>query len=354
MPSFTINRRTVGDGAPAYFIADIAANHDGSLSRALDLINLAADAGADCVKFQHFTADEIVSDRGFTDLGKLSHQASWQTSVHEAYRQASLPRDWTPVLAKQAQLLNVDFMSTPYDLNAVAHLAPYVPAYKIGSGDITYLDLLTAVAKQGKPVLLATGASSTWEVTRSVSLLDAHQVPVAVMQCLTDYTGAPESIAQANLRVLSTWRKSYPNAVLGLSDHTPGHLTVLGAVALGASVIEKHFTDDTFRTGPDHHFSMTPKTWRDMVDATRSLESALGDGTKRVETSEADTVVIQRRGLRAARDLPRGHVIGPADLVFLRPATPGAFTPWDADLFIGRQLAADIPRHACLTKVDLV
>ncbi len=350
MSSFTLGHRIVGGNSPAYFIADLAANHDGSLSRALDLIALAAEAGADCVKFQHFTADEIVSDRGFRALGsKIAHQSSWSGSVYEAYEKASLPRDWTARLAEEAAACGVDFMSTPYDIDAVYHLDPYVQAYKIGSGDITYRQLLVAIAERGKPVLLATGASTSYEVGRAVSLLELHHIPMAVMQCGTDYTGSPEAIGHANLRVIAHWRDQYPHAVLGLSDHTPGHVTVMGAVALGAKIIEKHFTDDTERVGPDHHFSMTPQTWRAMVDDVRNLEAALGDGHKRVERNERQTVIVQRRSVRARTDLPAGHVLSESDMVMLRPAPEWALQPWDASKITGKRLLRDVSEHECLS-----
>src|SRR5262249_13384674 len=130
----------------------------------------------------------------------------------------------------------------------------------------------------------------------------------------TNYTGSLENFAYVNLRVIQSYALHWPGLPLGLSDHTPGHATALGAVALGARVIEKHFTDDTTRKGPDHPFSMTPATWRDMVDRTRELERALGDGVKRVEANEADTVVVQRRCLRAASSLPAGKVLAASDL----------------------------------------
>jgi N-acetylneuraminate synthase len=156
-----------------------------------------------------------------------------------------------------------------------------------------------------------------------------------------------------HLRVLETFRKKYPGMILGLSDHTPGHATVLGSVALGARVIEKHFTDDTKRVGPDHGFSMDPRTWRDMVDRTRELEAALGSTDKFVAENEMDTVVVQRRAIRAARDIPQGNQIDATDLEVLRPCPPDGIPPYELERIIGRTSARAIGRGEHVRWTDL-
>ena len=340
-----IGDRPVGPDAPTYFIADIAANHDGDLSRAVDLITLAKEAGADCAKFQHFRAAHIVSDVGFRSLGdQLDHQSSWRKSVFEVYNEASLPWEWTATLAEHAQAVGIEFMSAPYDLEAVDHLNPYVRAFKVGSGDINWIEELELIASKGKPVILATGAATLDDVQRAMNVLRAAAVPIVLMQCNTNYTGSNDNIAHANLLVLRQYAELFPDAVLGLSDHTPGHLTVVGAVALGARVIEKHFTDDTSREGPDHGFSMDPETWSAMVTATRELERALGNGTKDLEANETATIIVQRRCVRVARDLAAGHVLSREDVEVLRPAPPDGIPAHDIGNVIGRQL--NIPRTA--------
>ncbi len=343
MTTFRIGERLVGPDQPTFFIADIAANHDGDLERAKHLMTLAKDAGADCAKFQHFRAEHIVSDYGFRALGgQQSHQATWQKSVFEVYQDASLPWDWTQPLAEHAEQIGIEFMSAPYDLEAVAHLNPHVNAFKVGSGDVNWLEELQVIADLGKPVLIATGAADLEDVTRAMDLLQAAGVNIVLMQCNTNYTGTIENAHHANLRVITQYSQLFPNVTLGLSDHTPGHVTVLGAVALGARVVEKHFTDDTARIGPDHGFSMDPTTWRAMVDDTRLLEAALGDGHKKVEDNEQETVVLQRRCVRAARGLPAGTVLTREDLVVLRPAPRDAVPAHDINALVGRTLATDL------------
>jgi sialic acid synthase SpsE len=340
MPSFKIGNRSVGDGHPTYFIADIAANHDGELDRALDLIALAAQAGADAVKFQHFKADKIVSDHGFRSLGgQRSHQAHWNKSVYEVYEDSSLPRKWNAELKRAAEKAGVHFFSAPYDFEAVAELEQLgVPAYKLGSGDVSWPGIIEAMAKTGKPLFAATGASNMADVTRVMAIVKSYRIPVCLMQCNTNYTGSLENFVHIHLNVLKTYAQAFPEAVLGLSDHTPGHVTVLGAVALGARAVEKHFTDDNARKGPDHAFSLDPYTWRDMVDRTRELEAALGSTVKDVAANERETVVLQRRCIRAARDLGAGHVLSAADLEMLRPAPADGFAPWALDQVVGRKL----------------
>jgi sialic acid synthase SpsE len=352
--SIQIGRRPLGLENPSYFIADIAANHDGDLSRAKDLIWLAKEAGADCAKFQHFKAERIVSDRGFQSLGnQQSHQASWKKPVFEVYRHYELNRCWNAELVATAAAANIDFMTTPYDDEAVDTLEDVVPAWKIGSGDISHLALITRVARTGKPILLATGASTQADVDRAVEVILRINRQLVLMQCNTNYTGSLENFRYINLNVLKTYAERYPGMLLGLSDHSSGHASVLGAIALGARAIEKHFTDDNSREGPDHSFAMNPKTWREMVDRSRELEAALGDGVKRVEANEAQTAVLQQRCLRATRALPAGHVLQSSDLEALRPAPVGALRPYELPVAIGRALAVALEAGDALTLASL-
>ena len=331
-----IGNHPIGKDHPTYFIADIAANHDGSLERAKLLIRLAKEAGADAAKFQNFQAPKIVSDYGFTHMNaQVSHQAKWKKSVTEVYASASVPFDWTPILKETCDEVGIDYFSSPYDFEAIDMLDAYVPAYKIGSGDITWIEACERIASKGKPVLLATGASTIGDVQRAVTAILAINSQLVLMQCNTNYTAADGNFDNIHLNVLRTFQSMYPELPLGLSDHTHGHATVLGAVTLGARVIEKHFTDDNDRVGPDHPFAMNPRTWAEMVRATRQLERALGSGDKFVADNERETVVIQRRCLRAARDLQPGEIISREMIDVLRPATQGAIQPYELDDLLG-------------------
>ena len=353
-PSFAIGGRRIGPTEPTYFIADVAANHDGNLERAKELIRLCAEAGADAAKFQHFAAPTIVSDRGFRDLGgQQSHQAKWKKSVFQVYADASLNVDWTPELKKTCDEVGITFFTSPYSFELVDAVDKYVPAYKVGSGDVTWTEIIRYMAKKKKPILIAAGASTEAEVRRAVDAALEETGDVALMQCNTNYTGSLENFRHIHLRVLERFRELYPTMVLGLSDHTPGHATVLGAVALGARVVEKHFTDDTKREGPDHGFSMDPASWRDMVDRTRELELALGSREKFVAENEQQTVVLQRRSVRAARDIAQGAVVAAADVEVLRPAPADGIQPYEMSKVIGKKTKRVIERGEHLRWTDL-
>lgn len=349
-----IGSHLIGENHPTYFIADISANHDGDLQRAKSLIQLAAEAGADAAKFQNFRAPEIVSDYGFRSMqGQVSHQSTWEKSVFDVYQDASIPFEWTPILKDECDRVGIDYFSSPYDFDAIDMLDQYVPAYKVGSGEITWVEALERMARKGKPVILATGASDIGEVQRAVHAILKFNQKLVLMQCNTNYTASDENFDHINLRVLETYRVMFPGMILGLSDHTFGPTTVLGAVALGARVIEKHFTDDNNRIGPDHPFSMTPKTWRDMVDRTRELERALGSSDKQVGENEQETVIIQRRCLRAARDIQKGERITRDMIAVLRPAVIRSIYPYEVDQVIGTRANKDIAIGEELRWTDL-
>lgn len=335
--SINISNRTIGLNEPTYFVADIAASHDGELSRAVELIHLAANAGADAAKFQNFTAREIVSNRGFIDLGaKIAHQSTWKKSVVEVYEDASIPHEWTPILAEACKEAGIHYFSAAYDFEAIRMLEPFVPAYKVGSGDIDWIEALELAASMGKPMLLATGASELTDVLRAVDSVRKYTNEIVLMQCNTNYTASLDNFNYLNLNVLKTYSVLFPDVILGLSDHTPGHASTLGAIALGARVIEKHFTDDVDREGPDHKFSMDPKSWSEMVARARELEAALGGTIKKIELNEKESAIVQRRAVRAARDIQAGAIISRDDLRIVRPASPGAFLPHEVDLVVGR------------------
>lgn len=326
--SIEINNRIISKKNPTYFIADIASNHDGNLQRAKLLIRLAKEAGADAVKFQHFLAEKIVSDYGFRHLDiNASHQKNWEKSVFDIYRDSECSREWTNILVNYAKEQGIDFLTTPYDYSAVDLFDKIIPAYKIGSGDINWTHFLEYVAKKGKPIILSTGASSLNDVQHAVATVLKYNHKVALLQCNTNYTGNPENIRFCNLNVIEQFKCLYPSMVLGLSDHTSGYLTVLGAIALGARIIEKHFTDDCRRNGPDHAFSMDPELWRDMIKKSRELEAALGDGVKKVEENEKDSYIVQRRSLRVNKDLQVGEILYRDLIDILRPCPKNAIQP---------------------------
>ena len=339
---------------PTYFIADIGANHDGQIEREKKLIRLCSEAGADAVKFQHFKAENIVSDVGFKDLDEkyLSHQSKWNKSVFDVYKEASIDITWDNELKAECDLYNIDYMTTPYDQDMVDHIDQFVEAYKIGSGDITWIQHIKYIASKGKPVLLACGAATLDDIVRAADAVMEYHNDIAILQCNTNYTGSLDNLDYINLNVIKTLTSMYPDICVGLSDHTFGHATALGAVTLGCRIIEKHFTDDNTREGPDHGFAMNPNSWELMVKTTRELERALGVGLKKIEKNEEDTVVIQRRSIRAAKSLRKGEILKNESISVLRPCPAGAIEPWELDSYLGKKLVKDVSSGRYLKSSD--
>mgnify|MGYP000026390272 CR=1 FL=1 len=350
MLKIKINNSIISKNTKTYFIADIAANHDGSLKRAKKLIKLAAKAGANAAKFQNFFAETIVSDYGFKQLKKTkTHQSKWKKNVYDVYKDAELPLKWTKELKQTCKENGIDYFTAPYDLSIIKYLNKYVSAWKIGSGDITWHESIIKIAKTKKPIIIATGASSAKEVDLIIKKVSKINKKIVLMQCNTNYTASEENFKFINLEVINFYKKKYPNIILGLSDHTPGSETVLGAVALGVRVVEKHFTDSNSRSGPDHLFSMNPKSWRDMVLSCRKLQSSLGDGEKKIEINELQSSIVQRRAIRANKLIKKGEMIKKRDLVYLRPWPKNSLSPYEYKKILNNKAKKNIDFHEIIS-----
>lgn len=336
MKKIRIGNRWVGEGEPVYIIAEIGSNFDGSLAQAKKMVDLAKQAGADAAKFQSFLPDKIIARKAFER--KSSFQARWKKSVYQVYSDAVFPREWHREIAGYCAEKGIDFLSSPYDREAVDLLDEIgVPAFKIGSGDITFLSLVEYIAKKGKPVILGTGASSMGEIEEAVNVIRAAgNQDLILLQCVTNY---PSPFEDANIRAMVTIGETFGTPV-GYSDHTPGSVVPLGAVALGACVIEKHFTSDKKLAGPDHPFAMDVADMTSMVKDIRLLEKALGSSVKQLTASEKETAVLQRRCLFASVRIPAGTVITAGMIEPLRPAT--GIPPKYLDFVVGRKARADI------------
>jgi len=375
----SINNRRISKDEPVYFIADIASNHNGDLVHAKELIHAGAESGVDAIKMQNFNAESIVSDYGFKHLDNVkTHQSAWKTSVFESYKAASIPFEWTLELKELATSLGIDYFTSPYSIEITKAVAPYVAAFKLGSGDITWHEEIVTMASYNKPVIIATGASTLEEVQGAMQAALDVNTQVILMQCNTNYTAAKneditltkERFANINLKVLETYASLWPEVPLGLSDHTHGDLTVLGAVGLyNCAAVEKHFTLDNSKTGQDHAFSMMPEEWLSMVKNTAALKKeiqpedsfeqrcekiknlaedgqyldlTIGDGIKKLAPNEKNTVIVQRRAIRAARDLAVGTTITKEDLQVLRPCPTDGLAPYKMDQLLGKTLAVEI------------
>jgi sialic acid synthase SpsE len=299
------------------------------------LIELAKQAGADAVKFQAFKAEHIVSDEGFKGL-QVGFQSNWKKPVVEVYKDAEFPRAWFSELFEYSKKQGLVFFSAPYDKEAVDIMDNLeIPLFKVGSGDITWHENLSYIASKGKPILLATGASTAKEVEEAVEVVRAaRNSSLVLLQCVTNY---PSHFEDANLLAMAEYRRRH-GVLVGYSDHTPGYIVPLGAVALGACVIEKHFTDDKTRPGPDHPHAMDFEDFKLMVDNVRTLEVALGKPGKEVYPEEHETVVLQRRCIRATMELLEGTVLTQDMLTVLRPAPKDSIPPKHLLELIGKRL----------------
>lgn len=334
-----------------YFVADIWANHNWSLEKAIELIHLAKKSWAHAAKFQNFQADKIVNKTSFDHMwSKLSHQSNWKKSVYEVYKDASISYDWTPVLKETCDLVGIDYFTSPYDFESIDSVDPYVDIYKLWSWDITWLEIVEYILSKKKPILIATWASDYEDVKRVMTLALSKTKDVVLMQCNTNYTGSKENFHHCNLNVLKKFAVDYPNIILGLSDHTMGHATVLWSIALWARVIEKHFTDDNNQDWPDHAFAMNPITWREMVDRSYELFYSLGDWVKRVENNEIQSQIVQRRWLYSSWDFDKGHVISWADIVALRPYSNLGYQPYEINELIWKELLDSLKKWELFVK----
>tara|TARA_B100000212_G_C27384787_1_gene538760 strand:+ start:1502 stop:2566 length:1065 start_codon:yes stop_codon:yes gene_type:complete len=345
-----IGSKKITDKGPVYFIADIGANHDGDLLRAKKLIKLASEAGADAVKFQHFKAETIVSAQGFEDIKDClpMHQRDWKKSVFETYKEASINTKWNLSLKEYCDEFKVEFMTSPYDLELAREINPLLDTFKIGSGDISWMEIVEELCKYNKNLIVATGASSIEDVRRIYKKITSYGNKLCIMQCNTNYTGDSENLKYINLNVLKQYQKEFPKAILGLSDHTHGSTTVIGAVTLGARIIEKHFTDDNNRDGPDHKFAMNPESWADMVSESKKILLSLGDGIKKVEENELLTYIAQRRSIYAKNDITAGVKISKDDLIALRPNQKESYPVEDLESLIGKTLINNIKKGHCI------
>lgn len=335
----TLENKKVGANYPTYFIAEIGANFDGSLEKAKRLIDAAKEAGADCAKFQTFSTPKIVSEGGFSKMQLHGVHGSWGRTVSEVFKEAEFPVSWHKEISDYCKQVGIHFSTSPYFKEAVdLCLELDVPFIKIGSGDITWLDMLEYISNKGKPVMLATGDATMSEIDEAVRTIEkTGNKNLILMQCITNY---PSKIDSANVNVLKTYQSAF-DVLTGYSDHSPGHVVALASVVLGGRVIEKHFTLDKTDKGPDHPHSMEPQEFKFMVDSIREVERAMGSTRKEVVAEEGETVFVQRRCLYAKRNLKKGQVITEEDIDVLRPAL--GILPKYKNTIIGKAVNCDIP-----------
>jgi N,N'-diacetyllegionaminate synthase len=346
--AFTVAGRAIGAGAPVFVVAEAGVNHNGDMTLARQLVEAAAEAGADAVKFQTFSTDALVSRQA----PKAEYQRE-TTGAAESQRdmltRLELTLEQHAELQRQCGKRGVIFFSAPFDERAADALESLdVPLFKIPSGEITNLPLLRHVAAKGRPLILSTGMATLGEVDTAVAAIRAAGAPpLAILHCLSAY---PAPAGEVNLRAMDTLRGRF-GVPVGFSDHTLGIEVAVAAVARGAHIVEKHLTLDKTLPGPDHRASLDPAEFTALVRAIRSVESALGDGAKRPMPSELDTRRVARKSLVAARAIRAGERLTGEMVAVKRPGT--GIAPADLDRALGRAVKRDLAPDQVIGWEDL-
>lgn len=331
-PELVIAGRRIGEAHPPWVIPEIGINHEGDMDKARRMVDDAAAAGAEVVKFQsHSPADEMVPN----DVVP----ANAEVSIWDIISRCTLTWDQEAELKAYTESRGLTYLSTPFSREAADHLeAMDVPAFKIGSGECNNLPLIDHIAGFGKPIILSTGMNDLSSIARSVEVLRDHHVPYALLHCTSLY---PTPRDKVRLGALAELREAFPDAVLGLSDHTLTNHVALGAVALGASILERHFTSDRGWPGPDIEISMTPDELADLVQGSRWIHEALG-GTKSVLPEEQPTIDFAYASVTTLRPVRAGEVFDRGNVWVKRPGTGEILAP-DFDRVLGARAATDLP-----------
>ena len=346
--SFPLGSRIVTDDSDAYVIAEIGANHQGERDIALELIRAAAAAGADAVKFQKRDNRRLFTAAGYA--APYDNENSFGATYGEHREALELRADDYQAIMAEAQRCGIDFFATAFDLPSVDFLVELgVPAFKVASFDLTNTPLLEYVAQTKLPTILSTGGGTQESVDTAVEVFQRVKTPVAVLQCTSGY---PPRFDELNLQVIPTFRERYPDVTIGYSGHDSGIAMATVAFALGARIVEKHFTLNRAMKGTDHAFSLEPDGLRKMVRDLRRAREAMGDGIKRRYDSEIAPHQKLAKMIVASRDLPEGHVIGLDDLDY---RSPGAgIPPAGRDLVVGKKLIKPLAEGAPLSEDDLI
>lgn len=343
MATIKINGREVGDGAPAYIIAEMSANHAGSIERAKEMIHVAKEAGADCVKIQTYTPDTMTIDchNEYFNIEK----GTWEgENLYSLYQKAYTPWEWHEELRDEAAKVGIDFLSTPFDNTSVDFLESLdMSFYKIASFELVDIPLLEYIASKNKPIIMSTGMGTLEEITEAVeAIYSTGNKQLALMKCSSAY---PAKSEEMNLSTILDIKKRFDIPV-GLSDHSMGAFSATTAVALGANIIEKHFCISRAIKNPDSTFSMEPDEFKDMVDKVREVEKALGKVTYGVSEQESTNAGF-RRSLFVVKDIAKGEVLTPENVRSIRPAY--GLKPKHYKEVIGKKASCDIKRGTPLT-----
>lgn len=333
----------IGKGHPCFIIGEIGMNHDGNKAKAKELIDMAADAGVNAVKFQSFRATDIINPTLPADYDPQEPVPDKFKWFYEYIQQYELPYDWHDELIAYANARGLVFISTPCSSEAVEFLSCRTPAYKIASMDLTNLPLIEDIGGRKKPVIMSTGIGSIGEIENAIMVLeDKGTSQIALMHCVSNYPARPEELNLKNIQMLETVF-GFP---VGFSDHSLGTTSSIAAVALGACIIEKHITLSRNTLGPDHYFALEHRDLTDLVKGIREVESAIGISRRKHSLNESSKRNTYRRSLLCTRDMATGERICRKDISVIRPGD-GIF-PYDIDKVEGLILTRDIKAYTPL------
>jgi N-acetylneuraminate synthase len=347
METFTIGDQPVGSGEPTFIIAEAGSNHDGDLETAKELIDVAVDAGADAVKFQTFRAEDIYVE----DSGEIEYLDD-DRSIYEIVKSMEMPYEWIPELHDYCEERDIYFLSTPCDEQSAKELAEYVPVWKIASLTSSHHPFVRYLAQTKKPIIMSTGAHDLDEVRENVEVLqEAGAEEFALLQCVAAY---PTPLEDANVNVVETLAEEF-GVITGYSDHTLDPVTApAAAVAVGADIVEKHFTLDKTMEGPDHEFALEPEGLAEMVTAVRDTEAVLGTGEKSVQDVESELHEKARRAIHAIENIATGEQFTDENVNVLRPGEQkDGLHPKFYDQITGETAARDIEKSSGIQWDDI-
>lgn len=343
--TITIGKKTIGEGFPVYIIAEIGINHNGDINTVKKMVSEAKSCGVDAVKFQIFKSEEFVANTNdiytYTSQGKPVSE-----SMFDMFRRFEFTADQWKAIFRFCTKQDIDFFATPQnpsDLDFLLSLVD-IPAIKVGSDDLTNLDLLDNYARRGKPLIISAGMATISEIEDAVTTIrDTGNNDLAVLHCISTY---PCEAQDVHLKKMLTIRQAF-DVVIGFSDHTVGSIASVGAVTLGAKIIEKHFTLDKNLPGPDHWFSADPRELKELVGNIRFIEDALGTASVQPTQKEREMREIARRSIVAADDIPKGKIIQRNMVVFKRPGT--GLPPKYLNVILGRKTQSLIRKNEQIT-----
>lgn len=339
-----IGEKIISKESPTFIIAEVGANHNGDLTLAKKSIDAAFECGVDAVKFQTYTTEELLSNKdGIVVYGKEENKVS--ETVKEMFDKVTLKREFHQEIFDYATSKGLICFSTPFSVEGVSFLEELNnPIYKIASSDVNYVDMLEAIGKTQKPVLLSTGKTTIGDLDLSVDLLKRSGTKdLCLLHCIANY---PSKMEDMNLNIIKTLKLMYPDSIIGFSDHSFGITAALGAVCFGAKIIEKHFTIDKNLDGPDHWFSMDPTDMKNLVTEIRNLELAFGTSRKKIYENEEPDKYWATRSLHVKNSLKAGDIITRENLEMLRPGY--GISPFDVDKVVGMKVTKKIEKGEIL------